>query len=93
MWMRRAWSHSRISVLAHRGDDDHEGVAGAAAGDADCVLLQRACGCTGEEECDECEGVRVTLCNSSSLPVVTTPGPKPKRLTLDDLKIPGGPSS
>eukprot|EP00775_Hariotina_reticulata_P005672 gene5672-5910_t len=57
-------------------------------GGPDSVVLQRACGCKDDEECDECEGVMVSLCNSSSLPVVTTPGPKPKRLTLDDLKIP-----
>lgn len=48
-------------------------------------LLQRGCGCTGDEECEECEGVRVTLSSASNLPLVTTPGPRPKPLTLEDL--------
>lgn len=54
------------------------------------VPLQRGCGCCGDEECEECEGIRVTICSCSSLPLVTTPGPKPKPLTLEDLGIPGG---
>jgi hypothetical protein len=52
-------------------------------------LLQRACGCTGDEECEECEGVRVTLSSASNLPLVTTPGPRPKPLTLEDLHLTG----
>jgi hypothetical protein len=53
------------------------------------VPLQRACGCAGDQECEECEGIRVTMCSSSSFPLVTTPGPKPKLLTLEDLGLPG----
>jgi hypothetical protein len=53
------------------------------------VLLQRTCGCTGDEECEECEGVRVTLSSASNLPLVTTPGPRPKLLTLEDLHLHG----
>lgn len=52
-------------------------------------LLQRACGCTGDEECEECEGVQVTLSSASNLPLVTTPGPRPKPLTLEDLHLTG----
>jgi hypothetical protein len=29
------------------------------------------------------------MCSSSSFPLVTTPGPKPKPLTLEDLRLPG----
>lgn len=54
------------------------------------VLLQRTCGCVGDEECEECEGVRVTLSGASNLPLVTTPGPRPKLLTLEDLNLSGG---
>lgn len=54
------------------------------------VLLQRTCGCVGDEECEECEGVRVTLSSASNLPLVTTPGPRPKLLTLEDLNLAGG---
>lgn len=53
------------------------------------VPLQRSCGCTGDEECEECEGVRVTLSSASNLPLVTTPGPRPKLLTLEDLNLAG----
>jgi hypothetical protein len=53
------------------------------------LQLQRTCGCQDDEECDECEGVRVTLSNASNLPLVTTPGPRPKLLTLDDLNLAG----
>lgn len=54
------------------------------------VPLQRTCGCSGDEECEECEGVRVTMCSNSNLPLITTPGPKPKPLTLEDLNLSGG---
>ncbi|WIA23840.1 hypothetical protein OEZ85_013500 [Tetradesmus obliquus] len=53
------------------------------------VPLARGCGCCGDEECEECEGIRVTMLSSSSFPLVTTPGPKPKPLTLQDLGLPG----
>jgi hypothetical protein len=53
------------------------------------LQLQRTCGCQDDEECDECEGVRVTMSNASNLPLVTTPGPRPKLLTLDDLNLAG----
>jgi hypothetical protein len=76
--------HALAALQRAAAATSSSGRAGA-GGDSQALLLLRTCGCAGDDECEECEGVRVTLSSCSSLPLVTTPGPRPKPLSLEDL--------